>query len=706
MSSFFVCKADEGMWIPILLKKYTIEQMQSKGFKLTAEDIYSINHASLKDAIVGLGIKGQPFHHFCSAELISNNGLMITNHHCSFDMIQKHSTIDRNYLKDGFWAMSNAEELANPGITASILVRMEDVTNLINKQINSNLSEKEKIQKINLIVKEIVKKTEQGTNLRVSIKPYFNGNQYFMSVFKIYKDVRLVGAPPSAIGKFGGDTDNWMWPRHTGDFSMLRIYANSNNEPARYSPNNKPYVPVQSLKISTKDLNKGDFTMVFGYPGTTNEYLTSFAIDQTQNIANPAKIAIRTAKLNIINNTMASNDLLRIMYASKAASVANSWKRWKGEIQGLKRFNTIKTKQKLEDKFVKWSMDKPKYKNLVSNFAKLYKERKDIALADAYIKEAAYSGAEIIRFVSSFMNTIKALDFKKYDANKDNIINATKEFYKNFDLNTDKKIMMAMLNLYKENMSEEWTPELFNKLNNSKDINNFVDKTYSKSIFSNRIKFSEFVKKSSQKSLNSLAKDPIVKIVNSILDFRNANIKPKSDIIDAKLHSLNKLWIQGLMEMMPEKHFYPDANSTLRIAYGEIGGYEPKDGIEYKYYTTLKGIMEKDNPNIYDYNVPQKLRDLYAAKDFGNYTQNGEVPICFLASNHTTGGNSGSPVLNDKGELIGINFDRAWDGVMSDMEFNESICRNIAIDIRFALFIIDKFAGDTRLIDEMNIVNE
>ncbi len=700
-----MCQADEGMWIPMLLKKYNIEDMQKQGFKLTAEDIYNINQASLKDAVIGLGREGSPFFHFCTGELISNEGLIVTNHHCAFDMIQSHSSLEHNYLRDGFWAKTKKDELANPGITASILVRMEDVTSRINAVLKPEMSIEERTQKIKEVSSELEKEAVKGTNLMANIKPYFNGNQYFMSVFKIYKDVRLVGAPPSAIGKFGGDTDNWMWPRHTGDFSVLRIYAGPDNEPAAYSPDNKPYQPASFFKISVKGVQEGDFTMVFGYPGTTNEYLTSFAIEQIQNIENPHKIAIRTAKLNIINAAMESDELLRIKYASKAAGIANAWKKWQGEIKGLKRFNTVAKKQREEATFQKWASNRQVYNNLLDNYQKLYEKRKDLVLAAAYLNEAGKRGAEIVGWSASVRNRMKNKNFAENPAlYKQKLKKEAAEYYKDYDLNTDKKILVEMLKLYHRNLPEKWIPKEVLKSAGNKGPEAYVENLFEKSLLVDTAALFDFIDKSNAESYKKLEKDPFWKLYTSMDELYVRKIKPELDKIQSEIVRLNQVWLAGLMEMDSDKVFYADANSTLRVAYGKVQGYSPYDGAYYKHYTTLKGIMEKDNPEIYDYNVPQRLREIYQKRDFGTYAQDGEVPVCFIATNHTTGGNSGSPVLNSEGHLIGLNFDRAWDGVMSDMQYDSEICRNISVDIRYVLFIIDKLAGAGHLIDEMIIV--
>lgn len=699
-----ICRADEGMWIPMLLEKYNIEEMQKKGFKLTAEDIYDINRASLKDAVIGLGNEATPFFHFCTGELVSEEGLVVTNHHCSFDMIQSHSSLEHNYLRDGFWAKSKEEELINPGITASILVRMEDVTEKILSQLTDEMSDSEKKDKIAEICGQLEEAAVDGTELKANIKPYFHGNQYFMSVFRIFKDVRLVGAPPSAVGKFGGDTDNWMWPRHTGDFSVLRIYAGKDNQPASYSPDNKPYKPDSFFKVSAKGIREGDFTMVFGYPGTTNEYLTSYAVEQIQNIEDPHKVAIRTAKLNVINAAMEADEWLRIKYASKAASVANAWKKWQGEIKGLRRFNTIAKKQQEEEAFRKWAAGKTAYNTLLDQYKELYDQRKELILAAAYVNEAGKRGAEIVGWSAQVHHFLK--NNPADEQTKKELLMRAEEYYKDYDAATDEKILVEMLKLYNQNLSPEWVPEEVKKAASKKGIAEYAAAVFKKSILAEQENLVKLVTNIQSDSYKKIEKDPAYRLYVSIDQLHKKQILPELIRIENKISGLNQKWLAALMEMQPERTFYADANSTLRVAYGQVQGYSPCDAVQYRHFTTLKGIMEKDNPEIYDYNVPQKLRELYQNRDFGPYTQDGEVPVCFIATNHTTGGNSGSPVLNAQGHLIGLNFDRAWDGVTSDMQYDPEICRNIAVDIRYVLFIIDKLAGARHLIEEMVIAEE
>ena len=703
--------ADEGMWIPMLLKKYNIEDMQKAGFKLTAEDIYDINQASLKDAVIGLGREDSPFHHFCTGEIVSDQGLVITNHHCSFGMIQAHSSLEHNYLRDGFWAKTQKDELTNPNITASILVRMEDVTDKINAAVKDEMPEAERAKIIKDICRKLEAEAVKGTNLKANIKPYFNGNQYFLSVFKIFRDVRLVGAPNSAIGKFGGDTDNWTWPRHTGDFSVLRIYAGADNEPAAISGSNVPYKPAKFFKISARGVQEGDFTMVFGYPGTTNEYLTSYAIDQIASVEDPHKIKIRTAKLDVINAAMESDELLRIKYAAKAASVANAWKKWQGEIKGLDRFSTADNKRILERNFENWakSNGKTKYIGLTDRFKGLYDARREYILAAAYASEAGLGGAEVIKFARGIEQALENYDkFEDKDKLKQSLKDYVEAFYKDYDVATDQQILTEMLKLYNnEEVGDQWIPSVVRlspKYAKNNAYDRFAADIFKKSLFTNKEQLLSFIDHLSAKSIEKLEKDPVIILSTGIYTLYSEKIRPELSKIENELKSLNRLWMAGLMDMQPDKTFYPDANSTLRIAYGKVAGYHATDAVYYTHYITLKGIMEKDNPNIYDYDVPQKLRDLYKNRDFGPYTQDGEVPVCFIATNHTTGGNSGSPVLDAEGNLIGLNFDRAWEGVMSDMQYSPEICRNIAVDIRYVLFIIDKYAGAQHLIDEMEII--
>lgn len=703
-------RADEGMWIPILLEKYNLEEMRQAGFRLTAEDIYAVNRASLKDAVVGLGRAGRPFQHFCTGEFVSGEGLLITNHHCVYSMIQSHSTLEHNYLRDGFWAPTRQDELGNPGITASILVRMEDVTAQVLNGVDPSLDAAARERRIGQTIRSLESEAVKGTNLQASIKPYFNGNQYFLSVFKIYRDVRLVGASPSAIGKFGGDTDNWTWPRHTGDFSLLRIYAGADNEPADYSPDNRPYVPDAFLKVSTRGVEEGDFTMVFGYPGTTQEYLPSFAIDQLTQVENPHKVRIRTAKLEVVNEAMASDEALRIRYAAKAAGIANAWKKWQGEIKGLHRFATADTKRDLEARFEQWAAGRGEYAGLVARFRALYAERAPYILASSYASEAGTGGAEIFSLLSAIRRQLEPADAATdWHLLRENLRKEVDGFYKNYDVATDRRILAEMIRLYRDSgLESRWIPEPMRLPKKYRKSGNgarrYAGKLFASSRYTSLKKLYRAIDGLNPETLFKLKNDPLYEMAGELNRFVADELRPELNRIQAELTRLNRLWMAGLLEMQPEKVFYPDANSTFRVSYGKVAGYDALDAVYYRPYTTLAGIMQKEDPAIYDYQVPQRLRELYDTRDFGPYTRNGEVPVCFIATNHTTGGNSGSPVLNADGHLIGLNFDRAWEGVMSDYEYHPEICRNICVDIRYVLFIIDRFAGARHLIDEMELV--
>lgn len=572
-------------------------------------------------------------------------------------------------------------------------------------QLDEGLDIRDRNRKIDSLSRIIERRATEGSNLRANIKPYFNGNQFFMSVFRIFKDVRLVGAPASAIGKFGGDTDNWMWPRHTGDFSVLRVYADENNEPAGYSEKNRPYRPDTFFKISTQGIKEGDFTMIFGYPGTTNEYLPSYAIRQLTEVENPHKVAIRTAKLNVMNEAMNRSELTRIKYAAKAAGVANAWKKWQGEIKGLKRFHTVAKKEKQEAGFIKWAKGNKRYEGIIERYKDLYNRREDLIRAYVYASEAGLRGAEIIGLAEKVQGRVSNSIKKKEQAMcKEVLRRETDAFFKNYDAETDRRILVEMLQLYNANLLGEWIPEEIGKARQAGDYERYAAELFKKSSFDTPQGVMAILGSCDEKALRKIEKDPVFRLASSIREFTLHRILPELTKIETELKNENRLWLAGLMEMNPEKVHYADANSTLRVAYGKVGGYSPADGVNYTYYTTLTGIMEKDRPEIYDYNIPQVLRDVYARKDFGPYTQDGEVPVCFIANNHTTGGNSGSPVLNAEGHLIGINFDRAWEGVMSDMQYDPEICRNIAVDIRYVLFVIDKVAGAGHLLEEMEII--
>jgi hypothetical protein len=700
-----VCRlsAKEGMWIPILLEKYNFAEMQQMGFKLSASDIYDVNNASMKDAIVIFGGG-------CTGELISDEGLLITNHHCGYRQIQSHSTLEHDYLTNGFWAMNKSEELQNGGLTVSFLEYMEDVTDKYFEN-TEGLSNAEKEKQMERNSSEIKKRASENGKYVVQIKPLFYGNQYFLYVYKVYKDVRLVGAPPSAIGKFGGDTDNWMWPRHTGDFSLFRIYAGKDNEPAEYSPENIPFKPKKYFPISMKGIKPDDFTMVFGYPGSTQQYITSQEVDLIMNQRDPDRIKIRDKKLEIIGADMEADPKVRIQYSAKYAGISNAWKKWQGEMLGLQRLDAVNKKIDFENDFEKWAKENGKweteYKAVFHDFENIFKEYQRYIKASDYYSEIVLRGIEIFALANRSNTIINKIENKQTENLDDQIgvlLKTLPGFYKDFNQLTDEKLFTELLPILVADIDKRFLPEDFQELMAKTDADKRLNKIYRKSILIDQQRLSNVFDSEPDKMLKELRNDPIIKLYKSLSFHYEVNIKPVVDSLNNQIEKNMKLYMAGIMEMKKGQAFYPDANLTLRVTYGKVEGYKPLDGVIYKYYTTLSGIIEKDNPEIYDYDVPARLKELYQTKDFGKYEVDGSVPVCFTASNHTSGGNSGSPVVNANGELIGINFDRAWEGTMSDIMFDPDMCRNISLDIRYALFIIDKFAGAGYLFDEMEIV--
>ena len=687
--------ADEGMWLPMLIKE-RIPDMQKNGFRLTAEDLYSINKASLKDAIVHFGSG-------CTGELISSKGLIITNHHCGFSQIQSHSSVENDYLRDGFWAMSMGEELPNNGLSVRFLIRMEDVTDKILSSYRSNMTEDERVKLINDNSNELLKSAIANTHYQAKVESLYYGNQYFLFVYETFNDVRLVGAPPSSIGKFGGDTDNWMWPRHTGDFSLFRIYAGKDNKPASYSNDNVPYTPKRYFTISVKGVEEGDFTLVYGYPGRTQKYLHSQAVRYILEKSNPHKINLRTLRLNIQNEEMAKSQEVRIKYASKNASVSNSWKKWQGESKGIERLKIIDAKIQFEKEFNEWAKDKPEYRGVISRLDELYRELEIYAFATDYHNEAISSN-EIIRLAGTINTALKRNSKMTPIVSAANIKSILDGFYKDYYLPIDKKSFVAIVDQYRKNITQEMQPPLFRDMILERGgVAEIAECLYSSTVLASEDKVYRFIEAGVTE--DSFVKDPAFILYNAFNDYFINAIKPRFDEINSEINLLYRTYLRGQMEFNKTGVFYPDANSTLRITYGAVKGYKPNDAVYFKHISTLEGIMEKDNPEIYDYNIPQRLRDIYSKKEFGRWAVNGTVPVCFIATNHTSGGNSGSPVINADGELVGINFDRVWEGTMSDIAYDPQMCRNISLDIRYVLFVIDKVAGASHLIEEMKIAD-
>ena len=659
----FSAVADKGMWLPSLIAS-RIDDMKSKGFKLSAEDIYSINKASMKDAVV-------LFDGGCTGEIISDKGLILTNHHCGYDAIQALSTVEHDYLTDGFWAMNHNEELPCPGLKVHILVRMEDVT--------ERLAAGETKEQI------IAKAEKEGVSYRARVESMYYGNMAYLFIYREFNDVRLVGAPPTTIGKFGADNDNWIWPRHTGDFSIFRIYANSKNEPADYNKENKPYKPKRHFKISTKGVNEGDFTMIYGFPGNTQEYITSDAVKYIAELSDPTKIDLRTQRLDIIGAAQATSVETRIKYAAKQANIANAWKKWQGEVKGINRLGTYNKKLAYEERFRKENPDKA---YLLDSLSAAY-ERNMEGYFHYELFNESLRGIELTQVVGIANNDKLSQEQKQA---------ALERFYKDFDVNVDRDIAIAMLTAY-EKHATLFSPELKQLLEKHGNGAAYAEWLYANTTLGSIEEF----------SYDNVANDPIAEFAAAIEPLR-AHVSKYAYRNFSNIPDIERWfrpYVKALMEWDKQRAFFPDANLTLRVAYGKIAGYEYADGEYHLPQTTIEGIIEKDNPDIYDYNVPQALRNAYARKDYGRWgvELNGKytVPVCFIASNHTTGGNSGSPVLNRKGELIGVNFDRTWLSTMSDIEFDETLCRNIICDIRYVLFVVDKVGGAQWLIKEMGI---
>ena len=661
--------ADEGMWLPSLISS-RMKDMRSKGFKLTTEDIYSINRASMKDAVVLFG-------GFCTGEIISEEGLVLTNHHCGYDAIQSHSAVEHDYLTNGFWARNRQEELPNDGLWVRILVRMEEVTD----RLAAGVTREE-------LIAEAVK---EGKNYRATIEQMYYGNQQFLFLYQQFDDVRLVGAPPSSIGKFGGDTDNWIWPRHTGDFSLFRIYADQNNEPAAYSAENVPYRPKRHFTVSTQGIGEGDFTMIYGFPGNTQQYITSDAVKYVQHRSDPMKIDLRTRRLEIIGKAQEADPKVRIQYAAKHANIANAWKKWQGEVMGLERLKTIEKKEAYEARFRAWAADKPEYAHLLDSLEAAY-----AATADWYYMNELKN--ETIGTIELWKGAFMRLSALQFD-NKQITTTLIETFYKDYDAEVDKQLTIAVLNGFEEYCLEGAYPAKLKALiEKHGGVESYVEYLYGESRATS-------LEKGLNTSEEEWKSDPALELY-LVIQPQMCRI-PRNLSNVAAIEKWFRPYLKALMDFDPKRAFFPDANMTLRVSYGAVAGYEYADGEYHIPHTTLDGIIAKDNPAIYDYDIPQSLREVYATKDYGRWAVelNGKqtVPVCILATNHTTGGNSGSPILNGRGELVGLNFDRTWRSTMSDIAFDPTICRNIGVDIRYVLFVIDKIGGAGYLIDEMTL---
>jgi hypothetical protein len=690
-----------GMWIPSLLKGMNENEMKTLGMKLTAEQIYSVNKSSLKDAV-------PQFDGGCTAEVISDKGLILTNHHCGYDNIQSHSTVEHDYLTDGFWAYKMEDELPNKGVVVSFVVRIEDVTTKVLEGVATLTSEAEKQKKIQENISNLNKILPKEVWQENSIRTFYDGNQYILFVTETFKDIRLVGAPPSSIGKFGSDTDNWVWPRHTGDFSLFRIYADKNNRPAEYSTENVPYKPKHFFPISAKGVKENDFTMVMGYPGRTQEYLPSYAVEQIVNDLNPAKIEVRDAALKVQDGFMRKDNAIKIQYASKYAGIANYWKKWIGETKGLKKSNAVAIKQKFEKDFQEKVIKAGKqaeYGNLLADFQKNYTEIKDYALARDLFSEIALRNTELLSVGYKLYQLEQILTNKGEQAfwdRKNNLINGLGDFYKDFSATVDEKVFEQLIGIYSKKYPKQFLPSNLENV----DAKTLATNVYATSKLVSYDKIKELLTGETKAVLEKMNNDPGFQVVKMLADSFTKNVAPKYDEINLKNIATQRTYMKGILELSPKSaRIFPDANSTLRVTYGKVKGYKPNDAVVYEPITYLDGVIEKYIPSDYEFDVPKKLIDLYNAKDFGKYAdKNGKMPVAFIATNHTTGGNSGSPALDANGNLIGLNFDRVWEGTMSDIYYSPEICRNIMVDARYILFVIDKYAGAKNIINELKII--
>lgn len=691
-----------GMWIPSLLEGMNEKEMKKLGMKISAEDIYSVNNSSLKDAV-------PQFDGGCTAEMISDKGLLLTNHHCGFDAIQTHSSIEHDYLQDGFWAYKMEDELPNKDMEVMFVVRIEDVTTKVLEGVLNLTAETEKQKKIQENISALNNSSSKEPWQENKIRTFFDGNQYLLFVTETYKDIRLVGAPPSAIGKFGNDTDNWVWPRHTGDFSLFRIYADKDNKPAPYSITNVPYKPKYFFPISISGLKENDFTMVLGYPGRTQEYLPAAAVNQIIETLNPAKIEIRDAALKVQDRFMRKDQAIKIQYASKYASVANYWKKWMGESKGLKKANAVVAKQKFEKEFQEKVIKAGKqveYGNLLADFEKNYTEIKDYALARDYFIEVVLRNNETLLVGYKLYQLEQILKNKGEQAftdRKNNLIDGIGDFYKDYNAEVDKNVFEQLIDLYAKKSPKQFLPTSLNNIDATKLTNDI----FTKSKLTSLAGYRELLDGDSKTVINKINNDIGYQLIKSLSDIYTTEVAPKYDELNLKNITLQRTYMKAILELSSTSdRIFPDANSTFRVTYGKIKGYKPNDAVDYEPFTTLDGVIEKYIPSDYEFDVPKKLIDLYNAKDYGIYGEKGKMPVCFIATNHTTGGNSGSPALDAKGNLIGLNFDRVWEGTMSDIYYDPKICRNIMVDIRYVLFIIDKYANAKNLLNELKIVGQ
>lgn len=694
------------MWLPLLLENLNEEEMRAIGMEITAEDIYSINFGSLKDAIVHFG-------GFCTGEVISAQGLVLTNHHCGFSAIQDHSTLENNYLQDGFWAMNGAEELPNPGLYVTFIERMEEVTDQVLAGVSDSLSVKDRSQ----MIQQNTARLKSGYTLEafedVLVKPFYEGNTYYAFVTKTYNDVRLVGAPPSSVGKFGADTDNWEWPRHTGDFSLFRIYTAPDGSPAEYAETNVPMVPKRHLEVSMAGVVPGDFSMIFGFPGTTDQYLPASAMQQRTEVINPIRVGMRDRSLAVIDSAMRADPQIKIDYASKQARIANAWKKWRGESQGVAAVDALDKRRTFEQEFMQRLEAKPsakaRYGDLLPQLDRLYAEREQLEQTRAYTGEINYN-IDLFRMANYLDAQFKVADNNGLEAFRQRvpgILSYLEKFYAGYSAAVDREVARALLSAYYEEVPEQYRDAyVMDQLAFADSYDALIDGLYSGSYLSRGERLTELLRENPADFIERLRADRAFQYARQLNRYNEREVVDVYNAYAERINALQRQYMQGLLAFFPERNLYPDANSTLRVSYGKFEGFTGLDGTTNDYMTYLDGVMEKYVPGDYEFDVPEKLRQLHADKDYGPYaTASGKLPVCVLGSNHTTGGNSGSPALNGKGQLVGLNFDRTWQSTTSDVYYDPSICRNIMVDIRYVLFLIDKLGGAPHLVQEMTLVN-